>query len=177
MLNFFLGSNAMWRMYSDTEQILGSQLMGDRVGTGGLTLRLGDLFSGEAPGSVLFRAEQRIANGELYTSHRGTCGEFETRSRIHPVKNVLLVNCSWTPWASKNCTLPHPGSAATVEIATWTFVQTTLVDHFHTPWLTPLSMSVSAGREADAQWVTRQAVSQAHKHPAFCSFAPQGVVF
>ena len=148
-------------MYSDTEQVLGSKLMGDRVGTGGLTLRLGDLFSGETVGSVVFRAEQRTANGELYTSHRGACGEFETRTRIHPVKNVLLVNCSWTPWAGKDCRPPRAGSSiATVEVATWTFVQTTLVDHLHAPWLTPLSIAVSAGRESDAQWVTRQAVRQ-----------------
>lgn len=155
ILNLWLGSNAMWRMYQDPKDILGSKMMGDRVSTGGLTFRLGGLFVGEDPESVVFHAEQRIAVGELYTSHRGACGHFETRTRMHPDDNVLLVNCMWMPSTCK----PSNSSTAVVEVATWTFVQSTLVDHFHSPWMQPLSMAVSAGTEADAQWVTRQVSS------------------
>ncbi len=158
VLNFWLGSNAMWRMYPETEAILGSKSMGDRVATGGLTIRFGVLFQGEPAESIAFEAEQRIATGELYTCHRGACGLFETWTRIHPASNVLLINCSWTPRASEQCTTfqSQTEATATIEVGTWTFVQSTLVDHLHGPWFEPLSMSVSAGREASAQWVTRQ---------------------
>jgi hypothetical protein len=163
VLNFWLGSNAMWRMYPEQASILGSTLQGDRVALGGLTIRIGNLFADDDDadnGGVVFRAEQRIAVGELYTSHRGACGEFETRTRMHPSQNVVLVNCTWTPWTSPQCKQPPNAAAATatVEVSTWTFVRSTLVDHFHSPWMEPLSMAVSAGRESDAQWVTRQAL-------------------
>jgi hypothetical protein len=163
ILNFWLGSNAMWRMYADNEDVLGSKLMGDRVSLGGISIRLGDLFAADKT-SIVFHAEQRLAVGELFTSHRSACGEFVTRTHLHPSDNVMIINCSWTPWspAGSDVCMPTGNSTshnlATVEVATWTFVQSTLVDHFHSPWSTPLSMAVSAGRERDAQWVTRQAL-------------------
>jgi hypothetical protein len=166
-------------MYPDNEGVLGSKLMGDRVSLGGISIRLGQLFAADNT-SVVFHAEQRLAVGELYTRHRSACGEFVTSTHLHPSDNVMIVNCSWTPLTppgSDMCT-PRgnltPRNLPTVEVATWTFVQSTLVDHNHNPWLTPLSMAVSAGRESDAQWVTRQALPWNETSPRMVRY---GIVY
>jgi hypothetical protein len=123
-LNFWLGSNAMWGVYnassmwgvynaSSDRSSLGPSGRAQRTHLGGLTIDVGDLFNGSA---TSFSAEQRIGTAQLATTHKSACGVFSTLTFMHPVLNILLVNCTWIPLCNQTV-------GRNVSVSVWTYRQ------------------------------------------------------
>ena len=97
-VDFFLNTNANWDCEASKTGSLPPAVCSMR-GLGGLTLNaLNSSAAGRQlfGGASSFAAEQRLANGSLWTLRRGADGSsLETETVIHPEKNELLTTLTY----------------------------------------------------------------------------------
>ena len=122
-VDFFLNTNANWDCEKSKTGSLPPAVCSMR-GLGGLTLNAlnssaaGQQFYGN---SSSFAAEQRLANGSLWTLRRGADGSLlETETVIHPAKNELLTTLTYRGTAGG-------GSPLWLELQLWSLGKTSHV--------------------------------------------------
>lgn len=88
-------ANAMWDCSPNSQKVQFPVAVCNRVAFAGVSLSIPDVFGSEPPNQ--FSAEQRIKNGQLYTRSVAKDGAiFETLSLMHPSKNTVVTNVTFT---------------------------------------------------------------------------------
>lgn len=101
-LDVWLGSNSFWSCAPCLSSAPGCCRI---VSIGGMVLSFLPTFSGEEP--IAFYAEQRIGSAQLSTRWEAADeSTVTTLTFIHPTKNVVVTNLTWTPSPARGATTP-----------------------------------------------------------------------
>ena len=142
-VDLWINTNANWGCSNNTATGIPGRLtpaVCSMVGFGGVSFAVPALLKGKDIGS--FQAEQRIADGHLYTQQAGASGKVETLTYMHPERNVIVTNITWTGAAP-----------AVLKVRAWVYNSTTQAhdSHDHLGGLT------KSQRSPGAMAVTRDA--------------------
>jgi hypothetical protein len=99
-VDLWLNTNANWGCGNNTATGIPGRLtpaVCSMVGFGGVSFAVPALLGGGAEGEgASFHAEQRMAGGHLYTRQAAAAGAVETLTYVHPERNVIVTNVTWT---------------------------------------------------------------------------------
>ena len=115
-VDLWLNTNANWGCTNNTAVGIPGRLtpaVCSLVGLGGVSLAVPALLDQGPASTVTFHAEQRIETGHLYTRQTSAVGSVDTLTYIHPERNVIVTNVTWSG-----------NSATQLEIRAWVYNST-----------------------------------------------------
>ena len=143
-VTLWINTNANWGCSNNTASGIPGRLtpaVCSMVGFGGVSFAVpAALIHGKDTES--FKAEQRIADGHLYTKQAGASGTVEMLTYMHPERNIFVTNVTWTGAAS-----------ALLEVRAWVYNSSTQAHDSHDHLGGPTKSQRSPGAMA----VTRDA--------------------